>query len=164
MLLAMSLASCRGTVSIPLLEGKREESGIHGRVFHKSDNPSILQLLLPFVRSPFDHGLVLAIPSDSFASLADELDITAEGLNLDSFVIDEELLAAHAGTSTPVQRGCRYLLNVLPGDYVMCLANRGLLPPPEAFPARVSGCVKVTVPDGEQVKQDLFVGIGGVTP
>ena len=163
-LLVMVLASCRGTVSSPLLEGKREESSIHGRVFHKSDNPSILQLLLPFVRSPFDHGLVVAIPSDSYASLADELDFIAEGLNLDSFVIAEKLLAAHGGTSTPVQRDGRYLLVVLPGDYVVCLANLGLPPPPEVFPTRVAGCVEVTVPEGEQVNQDLFFGIGGVTP
>ena len=99
-LLVIVLVSCRRTVTISPLEGKREEFSIRGRVFHKSDNPSILQLLLPFVRSPFDHGLVVAIPSDSYASLADELDIIAQGLNLDGFVIDEELLGAHGGTST----------------------------------------------------------------
>ena len=162
-LLVMVLASCRRTVTIPLLEGKGEESTIRGRVFHKSDNPSILQLLLPFVRSPFDHGLVLAIPSDSFASLAEEIDIGGEGLRV-AFQIDEDLLAAYGGTSTAVQRGGRYLLKVPPGDYVACLANIGLPPPPNAFPARVACGVEVTVHEAEQVKQYLFWGIAGLTP
>lgn len=146
-------------------EEQLKKSGIYGGVFHKTDHPTVFELLLPFWRSPFHSGLIVVTPSDSFTHLADTINIFLDsGLYVAGFQIDKDVLVAYKGMSVSVGKNGRYLLSVPPGNYMLCLANVGLPPPEEDFPARVSGCIEVTVHEDKWTKQDIFFGRAGITP
>ena len=157
-LLAMSLASCRLTETIPLQEGERERVNIRGRVKSK---PDVISL---FGGGPIGGALVLAIPSDKVDPLLEEVGLPKGVLTLPEApelpVLSADHLRKYVEASAISQRNGKYALWVPPGKYLLCLANLGRS---EMVPAYVGGCIEVTVLEGKQLRQDIFWGEAGVS-
>lgn len=123
-----------------------EKSRIHGRVWQENDvdfrpNP------------PYEKGFVLALTAGRWQQSA-EAESGRRG-----FVPSVEFLQSIDATSR-IDSGGTYLLELMPGAHVLCLA----IPDPQepGRPGKVRGCVEIETQAGQDLTVDLLYGEGGL--
>lgn len=125
---------------------------ISGKVIHKSD-------VMTIPDNPYSSGLVLAVPSESLASLLDH----TKAHDLESTELTKELFSNYVVSSVTLEEDGYYSLYLKPGGYSLCACNLGAShPDPKAFPIYIYSCLEIVVKGGEKRSVDIFFGMGGI--
>lgn len=158
-----------GTVSsgpegqVPQVSMTQEAQGrpggsIRGRVMSKSDVSTI-------PHSPLQ-AFVLIIPFAESDSLLEEVGFPHDdesGFGKLGFTLTERVFERFIVASTTSNQSGDYELQVPVGNYLVCIANLDVSTRSEMLPAHIEGCVEVSIQEGKQLHQDIFLQFGRVT-